>query len=80
MLATIERMAATNPAVLTIEPGEQRFPRMATITGVGRQVLAGTVDYLSLAPAERWIGGVRVVAGQPAWRFDEATGRVASCT
>jgi hypothetical protein len=71
-LGTIERMAQTDPPVLTIDPGEKPFPRLATITEIGRQVLAGSTDYLSLRPAERWVGGVRIEAGQPAWRFGEA--------
>jgi len=29
------------------------------------------VDYLSLAPAERWVGGVQIAAGNAPWRFDE---------
>jgi hypothetical protein len=72
MLRTIERMALTDPPVLTIDPGEKPFPRLATITETGRQVLTGTTDYLSLRPAERSVGGVRIKAGQSAWRFDEA--------
>jgi hypothetical protein len=53
------------------------FLRLATIADVRWRVLAGEVDYLSLKPAERWVGGVRIVAGQPAWRFDGAKGRIA---
>jgi hypothetical protein len=76
VLGTIEKMAQTNPPVLTIEPGEKPFPRMAAITDTGCQVLAGAVDYLSLAPVERWVGGVRIAATHALWRFDEATGRL----
>jgi Domain of unknown function (DUF1835) len=76
VLRTIEKMALTEPPVLTIEPGETPFPRVATITETGRQVLDGTVDYLSLGPAERWVGGVRIAAAQPAWRFDETSDQV----
>jgi hypothetical protein len=75
-LRTVERMALTDPPVLTIEPGEEPFQQVATITETGRRVLAGAVDYLSLAPAERWVGGVRVAAGHAPWRSDEATGRL----
>jgi hypothetical protein len=76
VLGTIEKMALTDPPVLTIELGEKPFSREASITVTGEQVLAGTTDYLSLAPVERWVGGVRIAAGQPDWRFDEGTGRV----
>jgi hypothetical protein len=73
VLNAVERMALAQPPVLTIEPGEKPFPRVATITETGRHVLAGAVDYLSLNPPERWVGGVKA-DGQ--WRWDESTGGV----
>jgi hypothetical protein len=78
VLGTIEKMALTAPPVLTMEPGGKSFARDASITMTGQQVLAGTTDYLSLAPVERRVGGVRIAAGQPAWRFNEGTGRIIS--
>jgi hypothetical protein len=72
-LATVEAMAHTDPPVLTIEPGEQPFPRVATITETGRRVLAGSVDYLSLGPSVRWVGGVPT---DGRWRWDETAGRI----
>lgn len=72
-LGTVEAMARTGPPVLTIERGEQPFPRLATITEIGRQVLAGHVDYVSLGPTERWVGGV---LADGLWRWDETSGRV----
>jgi hypothetical protein len=76
-LAVVEATAATDPSVLTIAPGPRPFARLATLTPTGRAVLAGGRDYLTLRPADRWVGGVRVRGGQPAWRFDAAAGRVA---
>ena len=76
LLGTVEAMARTVPPVLMIEPGEKPFPRKAWITDVGLRVLSGAVDYLSLGPEERWIGGVRITDAQTAWRFDENEGRV----
>jgi hypothetical protein len=72
VLGSIEKMAVTNPPVLTIGPGEKPFQRVASITATGRQVLAGTVDYLSLKAGERWVGGVRIAEEQPSWRLAEA--------
>lgn len=72
-LHVVEQMGLSRPAVLIIERGEKPFSRVATITDLGRRVLAGEVDYLTLAPAERWVGGV-VSDGQ--WRWDESTGSV----
>jgi hypothetical protein len=73
VLATVEGMALTQPPVLTIEPGDMPFPRVATITDTGRDVLAGAIDYLTLSPPERWVGGVRVDGW---WRWDDAAGQV----
>jgi hypothetical protein len=73
VLGVVEQMACTHPPVLTIAAGEHAFPRLVSISKTGRQVLAGAVDYLSLAPAERWVGGV-VADGR--WRWDERAGGV----
>ena len=42
-----------------------------TITGLGRAVLAGEVDWLSLSPPDRWLGGVCIRPAFPCWRWDE---------
>ncbi len=47
------------------------FRERLTITPLGRAVLAGEVDWLSLAPPERWLGGVCIRADRPCWRWDE---------
>lgn len=54
--------------VLTMEPGEKPFPRVASITDLGRRVLAGEIDNLSLGPPERWVGGV---IADGTWRWGE---------
>ncbi len=45
-----------------------------TITDLGRAVLTGQVDFLSLPPPERWVGGVRTVSERPCWRWNDPTG------
>jgi hypothetical protein len=50
---------------------ETPFPRVATMSDTGRAVLDGVVDYLSLGPAERWVGGV---VADRRWRWDELAG------
>ena len=50
------------------------FQERLTITPLGRAVLAGEVDWLSLAPPERWLGGVCIRADQPCWRWDDRRG------
>jgi hypothetical protein len=56
--------------------GEERsWPREHfAITDLGRAVLAGETDFLSLAPRERWVGGVRIRPTDAVWRWDEAAG------
>jgi hypothetical protein len=61
------------PFVRTIgTPGEREFANRFTITDTGRAVLAGKLDWQSLEPPERWIGGIRIADGKPAWRWDES--------
>lgn len=54
--------------------GESRPPwtDVFSITDLGRAVLKGEIDLLSLNPARRWVGGVEVGPGMPGWRWDEA--------
>ncbi len=55
------------------ENGESRwaFERLS-ITPLGRAVLAGEVDFLSLRPPSRWLGGACIDGSTPGWRWDEA--------
>jgi len=43
------------------------------ITELGRSVLEGRRDALSLPLPERWVGGVRIAPGQRNWRWNERT-------
>jgi hypothetical protein len=36
-----------------------------------RAVLKGKVDFLSLRPPNRWVGGVQIGAELPDWRWNE---------
>ncbi len=70
----LDSMRAAREPVFTgaFAGGEQRWPdERLTITGLGRAVLAQDVDWLSLSPPERWLGGVRISAALPCWRWDE---------
>jgi len=53
--------------------GKSRPPWTDTlsITELGRAVLKGEVDFMSLTPPSRWVGGVQVGAGMPDWRWDD---------
>jgi hypothetical protein len=70
MLVSIVRaMRRASQSVFDTE--DQRL----TITPLGLSVLAGEVDWLSLNPPERWLGGVRISPGEPSWRWDDGLGR-----
>ena len=72
-------MELARERTFTREPGLDREGRarppwtdVLTLTDVGRAVLAGEVDFKSLAPPRRWVGGVRVSDDNPDWRWDES--------
>lgn len=44
-----------------------------TLTDLGRAVLAGEVDWLSLRPPERWLGGVRISVTRQCWYWNDQT-------
>lgn len=51
----------------TTEP----WPRWAVrLTDVGTAILDGTADWMSVAVAERWVGGVCTGSTHPDWRWD----------
>lgn len=67
--------------LLTRAPGADRHGRsrppwtdVLTITETGRSVLGGEIDYLSLDPPPRWVGGVEIGPGRPDWRWSEPDG------
>jgi len=68
---------ATEPLIRR-RPGSDRNGRslppwtdVLTITDTGRAVLNGSIDYRSLAPPSRWVGGVEIGSGSPDWRWDD---------
>ena len=72
-------MEQTREPLFTRQPGSDREGRsrppwtdVLTINDLGRAVLGGEVDFQSLAPPLRWVGGVRVSGEDPDWRWDEA--------
>jgi hypothetical protein len=72
-------MEGADSRVFTRTPGVDRegnarppWTDVLTITELGRRVLAGAVDFRSLHPPLRWVGGVQVGEGCPDWRWDEA--------
>lgn len=61
----------------TFEGEDRRWAKeILTITQLGRTILAGNVDWLSLSPHARWIGGVLIPGSTPCWRWDDANASV----
>lgn len=75
---TLREMTA-GPAPLVTVAGADRPPRAWTVTATesGRDVLAGRADRMTVSPLDRWLGGVHLAAGRPAWRWDGARVRLA---
>ena len=72
-------MAEVHTPLFTREPGVDLDGRVRapwtdvlTITEAGRTVLRHELDFQSLQPPSRWVGGVQIGARHPDWRWDEA--------
>jgi hypothetical protein len=67
-------IAGTAPlvSVLRTQVNEQQFRIDVSITDLGRAVLRGGRDWLSLYPPSRWLGGVHIQPGLPCWRWNES--------
>ena len=53
--------------------GQSRSPwtDVLEITELGRAVLRGHVDWRTLQPPPRWVGGVEIAVGNTDWRWNE---------
>ncbi|HEX6994711.1 MAG TPA: hypothetical protein VF339_11270 [Gammaproteobacteria bacterium] len=78
VLRRVLTMEHASGHVFTRRPGVDRAGRarppwtdVLAITELGRAVLEGHVDFGSLKPPARWVGGVEVGPGKPDWRWDE---------
>jgi hypothetical protein len=62
------------PFIGRFDGADHRWPEeRLSITPLGRAVLAGEVDWMSLRPPARWLGGVSIPQAPPCWRWDEET-------
>jgi hypothetical protein len=76
MFAALLRPLIDAPQPLLHEaPGGGWAQRVVGITALGERVLRGELNWLDLGPAERWVGGVQIVADRSPWVVSGA-GRV----
>jgi hypothetical protein len=76
LLRTVDEMlqAARKPFERMPATGSNRFDDHLSMTELGRAVLLGQQDWLSLQPPARWVGGVCIANTGRAWRWSEASG------
>lgn len=75
----IEDLLAASPSPLTEVGTDDTSPwpkRTFELSNTGHGILNGEIDYMSLSPPERWIGGLRISPGEPCPRWNPATGTI----
>ena len=71
-------MIQARPPLLVPQPGTDGEGRarppwtdVLALTDAGRASLENRLDFLSLEPPARWVGGVEIAPDRPDWRWDE---------
>ncbi|UVK85032.1 DUF1835 domain-containing protein [Pseudomonas sichuanensis] len=73
MFGVLLRPLIDSPRPLLLEgEGDSWQQRPLRLTALGEQVLGRQANWLDQQPAERWVGGGRIVAGQAPWVVSEA--------
>lgn len=67
---------ATHPLLEVDESGRLFRDRRVKLTPTGERALAGDQDHVHLNGLDRWIGGVHLTDGAPAWRYDDRLERL----
>lgn len=73
--ALLRPLIDTQQPLVHEQPGPEWHKRVVRITALGERILRGHSNWLDYLPAERWVGGVQVVADQRPWVVSEQ-GRV----
>jgi hypothetical protein len=73
--ALLRPMIEAASPLLEEAPADDRRLSVLRITPLGERLLLGQANWLDHAPPPRWVGGVRIVAGQAPWVVS-AAGRV----
>ncbi|MGH7547914.1 MAG: DUF1835 domain-containing protein [Gemmatimonadales bacterium] len=78
--ARVRRLAGGPHPLVTFEGragAGRRLPNwLVRITPEGRDVVAGTSDWVRLNGIDRWLGGAHLVGHEVQWRWDERAGRL----
>ena len=76
-----EMKRVAEPAFTSAFESEDRdWPQeRLTITPLGRAILAGRRDWMSLRPPPRWLGGVSIAGAPPCWRWSDRRSEFALC-
>jgi hypothetical protein len=65
--------AVAPPVRVDEDTSSQPWPRQRlSLTPSGMTLLDGGLDWMSLDPPERWVGGVRIASGAPVWRWSRS--------
>ena len=73
--ALLRPLIETPQPLLHEQPGSEWPKRLVRLTALGERVVRGELNWLDLEPAERWVGGVQIVADRSPWVVS-ADGRV----
>jgi hypothetical protein len=68
---TIERLADVATPLVVSNRTENKWHDPVTLTESGRRALNAELDFLTLEPRPRWVGGVQIRPGSKVWRWDE---------
>ncbi len=71
MEETSERLFTRSPGRDSEGKARSPWTDVFAVTDLGRAVLRGEVDFRSLNPPPRWVGGVEVTSSNVDWRWDE---------
>ncbi len=72
----LQSMTQVSKDVFEITSSDLKKPwhdRVLKITQTGQEVLAGTQNWLSLNPPDRWLGGIKIRSNHPCWHWDNDT-------
>ena len=76
----VQGMADAPLPLVRLEPAgaHAHARRLASLTALGREVLAGRADHARVNGIDRWVGGVHLRGRAPAWRWDAERALVAA--